>query len=135
MSFSVCAFIPTTFMAWSGQRAHLIGQYRRASVICVTLCGNRMSQLGCLLKHLVSHVHLGEAKCLEMGARRSDGRGNGLHQQLLQVLAHKRPHLLQHLKQTSNNAFLFCDRRLLQVSSHRGNQTSLGNALAFVRQL
>lgn len=48
-------------------------------------------------QHLVSHVHFGEGKCLEVGAGGPDGRGDGFHQQLLQVLAHKWPHLLQNL--------------------------------------
>lgn len=50
-------------------------------------------------QHLVSHVHFCEAKCLEVGAWGPDGRSDGFHQQLLQVLANKWPHLLQHLRQ------------------------------------
>ena len=48
--------------------------------------------------HLVSQVDLSEAEGLEVGVGGPDGRSNGAHQQLLQVLAHEGPGLLQDLE-------------------------------------
>ena len=63
------------------------------STLCVFLCARLIS----VASNLVSKVHLGEAKGLQVGAGVPDGRSNGLYQQLLQILAHKGPYLLQHL--------------------------------------
>lgn len=60
--------------------------------------------LSYLWHHLVSHVHLGEAESLEVGARGPDRRSDGFHQQLLKVLANKGPHLLQHLGKPSRHS-------------------------------
>lgn len=48
-------------------------------------------------RYLVSYVDLGEAESLQMNAGGTDGRSNGFHQQLLQILAYKGPSLLQDL--------------------------------------
>lgn len=50
------------------------------------------------LTYLVSYVDLGEAESLQMGVGGADGRSDGFHQQLLQVLAYKGPGLLQDLQ-------------------------------------
>lgn len=68
-------------------------------------------------QHLVSHVHFREAKCLEVGARGSDGRSDGFHQQLLQVLANKWPHLLQHLKEIHFYTLLTSNKQLVLAAS------------------
>lgn len=51
--------------------------------------------------HLVSYVDLGEAESLQVDAGGPDGRSNGLHQQLLQILADEGPSLLDDLHNTT----------------------------------
>lgn len=54
---------------------------------------------GCYLRsYLVPKVHLSEGEGLEVSAGGTDGGSDGLHQQLFQILTHKRPHLLQNLR-------------------------------------
>lgn len=94
LSFSVCALIPTTFMAWSKQKHicfHNINDMHHLWIVAaVSYCSYQWHHLG-------SHVHFCEAEGLEVVAWSSDRWSNGFHKQLLEVLANKGPHLLQHL--------------------------------------
>ena len=61
-----------------------------------------LSRCGVNVWHLVPQVDLGEAEGLEVGVGGPDGRSDGAHQQLLQVLAHEGPGLLQDLGEQRN---------------------------------
>lgn len=52
--------------------------------------------------YLVSYVDLGEAEGLQVNAGGSDGRSDGFHQHLLQILANERPGLLDDLQEKSH---------------------------------
>lgn len=53
--------------------------------------------------HLVSQVELGEAEGLQVNAGGPDGWSDGFYKQLLQILAHKGPCLLQDLQLRKTN--------------------------------
>lgn len=89
LSCSVCAFTPTTFTACEGKKA---GQPSAAG----RPPRPRLLRRGV---HLVSYVDLGEAEGLQVNAGGPDGRSDGFHQQLLQILADERPGLLDDLQE------------------------------------
>lgn len=58
-----------------------------------------------LRAYLVSYVDLGEAEGLQMNAGGPDGRSDGFHQQLLQILADEGPGLLDDLQEKKKSHF------------------------------
>lgn len=100
LSCSVCAFTPPTFTACerrSGEtislrHPHQTGPTQRARPFLALRPR----------AHLVSYVDLGEAEGLQVNAGGPDGRSDGFHQQLLQILADERPGLLDDLQEKSH---------------------------------